>query len=372
MHEPLRVAVIGCGYWGPNLIRNFSTAPGLEVAYACDLDAKRLEDVARKFRVARVTSQLTEVLADPTVHAVAIATPLPTHRHLAEAVLRAGKHLWVEKPLVATVKEAEELAALARERNLRLLVDHTFLYTPAVRKIRELFASGEMGEVMYFDSVRVNLGLFHASDNVLWDLAPHDLSIAQHVLGKLPREVSAFGVRHVEGAPENLAHVSLRYEGNLVAHFHFSWLAPVKVRRMMIGGSRRMVIYDDLEQMEKVKVFDRGVDIRRVQSDVEQRHKALVSYRSGDIWSPHLDGTEALSLAVQDFAASIREGREPLSSAQVGLDVVRVLAAAQSSLEQDGRWCPVSSLRGSTDRAHLPAPSPRMRPSDVRPLPVAP
>jgi predicted dehydrogenase len=343
MKETLRVAVVGCGYWGPNLIRNFSATPGMEVAYACDLDPQRLAEMSRQFKVTRTTSSVGEILEDPEVDAVALATPLPSHVTLGEAVLKAGKHLWVEKPLTATVKEAEHLAALARERDLRLFVDHTFLYTPAVRKLRELFTSGEMGELLYFDSVRINLGLFHETDNVLWDLAPHDLSIAQYVMGRLPREVSAFGARHIQGAPEDLAHVSLRYEGNLVAHFHFSWLAPVKVRRMMIGASRRMVIYDDMEQLEKVKVFDRGVDLREADADPEKRRRALVSYRTGDIASPRLDTTEALSLAVRDFQGAIREGRDPLSGPQVAIDVVRVLEAAQHSMDRDGAWVRLSS-----------------------------
>ena len=224
----MRIAVVGCGYWGPNLVRNFAATPNVEVSHLCDVNEARLKGLAQRFRVANVTTRLGDVLADKTVDAVALATPLATHRPLGEAVLRAGKHLWVEKPLASTVEDAEALVALAKEHDRRLFVDHTFLYTPAVRKIQELVASGDIGDALYIDSVRVNLGLFQSDTNVLWDLAPHDLSIAQHVFGARPREVSAIGVRHVDGATENMAFVTLRYEGNLVAHLNFNWLSPVK------------------------------------------------------------------------------------------------------------------------------------------------
>ena len=334
----LKIAVIGAGYWGPNLIRNFSATPGIEVAYVCDLDEARLADVARKFRVTKTTTRYEDVLADPTVDAVALATPVSTHRPLGERALDAGKHLWVEKPLAGTVADAEALVAAAKRNDRRLFVDHTFVYTPAIRKIRELIAAGELGDILYFDSVRVNLGLFQSDTNVLWDLGPHDLSIAQHVLNVRPRAVSAVGIRHVEGAHENMAYVSLRHEGSLISHFHFNWLAPVKVRFTMIGGSKKMIVYDDLETVEKIKVYDKGIDVTRVETDVEARRRAMVSYRTGDMWSPRLDATEALALAARDFAGAIRENRPPISDGAFGLDIVRSLAAAQASMDADGRF----------------------------------
>ena len=332
MSKPLRLAVVGCGYWGPNLIRNFSALPDVTVVWACDSNAARLGDIARRFRVERTTTQFSDVLNDATIDGVALATPVATHRPLGEAALRAGKHLWVEKPIAATVEDAEALVTLARERDLRLMVDHTFVYTPAVRKIRELIAAGELGEILYFDSVRVNLGLFQSDTNVLWDLAPHDISIAQFVLARQPQAVSAVGVCHVDGMTENMAYVTLRYDERLVAHFHLNWLAPVKLRLTLVGGTRKMMVYDDIEPVEKLKIYDKGIDVD-YGSDLEARRRALISYRTGDMHSPCLELTEALTVAAREFACAVREHRAPLTDGQAGLNVVKVLAAAQRSLE---------------------------------------
>jgi predicted dehydrogenase len=299
----LKVAVVGAGYWGPNLVRNFSSTPGMEVAWVCDLSEARLADIARKFRVGRTTTRFDELLQDPTLDAIALATPVASHRPLGEQILKAGKHLWVEKPLAGTVADAQALVSLAAQTKRCLFVDHTFLYTPAVRKIRELISTGEIGDVLYFDSVRVNLGLFQSDTNVLWDLGPHDLSIASYTLGVNPTSVSTVGIRHVEGAHEDMAYATLRYDKNLMAHFHFNWLAPVKVRFTMIGGSKKMIVYDDLEVVEKIKIYDKGIDVAQVDQDLEARRRALISYRS---------------------------------NGQMGLEVVRVLAGAQKSLEQGG------------------------------------
>jgi predicted dehydrogenase len=334
----IRVAVVGAGYWGPNLVRNFSSTPGMEVACVCDLAEARLAEMARKFKVGRTTTRFEDVLSDPNIDAVALATPVATHRSLGERALKAGKHLWVEKPLAGTVEDAQALVSQAQAQKRCLFVDHTFLYTPAVRKMRELISAGELGDVLYFDSVRVNLGLFQSDTNVLWDLAPHDLSIARYVLGIHPKEVSAVGVRHVDGAHENMAYVTLKYDRNVVAHFHFNWLAPVKVRFTMIGGSKKMIVYDDLEVVEKIKVYDKGIDVTRADQDIEARRRALISYRSGDMWSPRLDGTEALALAALDFAGAIKEGREPIANGRAGLEVVQVLAAAQKSMDLNGAF----------------------------------
>ncbi len=335
-----KVAVVGCGYWGPNLVRNFS-AVGAEVAWVCDLDEARLQDISRKFRVTRTTTSYDQVLQDPSVDAIVVATPVATHRALGTAALMAGKHLWVEKPLAGTVADAEALVNLARQQRRRLMCDHTFVYTPAVRKMRELIAAGELGDVLYFDSVRVNLGLFQSDTNVIWDLGPHDLSIAQYVLDRRPKQVSAIGVRHVDGAFENMAYVTLKYDGNLVAHFHFNWLAPVKLRLTMIGGSKKMIVYDDLDPVGKVKVYDKGIDVSHVDTDVEARRRAMVSYRTGDMWSPRLDQTEALAVATRDFLGAIAEDRPPVADGEAGLQVVRVLEAAQRSLERAGAFVEV-------------------------------
>ena len=343
MGEALRVAVVGCGYWGPNLVRNFAGTPSVELACICDLDPARLEAISRVLRVGRTTTRFDDVLADQSIDAVALATPVVTHRPLGEAVLRAGKHLWVEKPLAGTVADAEALMQVAGEFDRRLLVDHTFIYTPAVQKIRELVGRGDLGEVMYFDSVRVNLGLFQADASVLWDLGPHDLSIAQYVLGRRPTEVSAIGVKHVDGAHENMAYLTLRYDGGrLIAHFHLNWLAPVKVRLTMIGGTKKMLVYDDMEAAEKLRIYDKGIDVASgPPGDIEARRRTLISYRSGDLWSPRLDATEALAVATRDFAASILEHRAPICGGELGLDVVRTLAAAQRSLETNGAFVAV-------------------------------
>ncbi len=335
--KPIKIAVIGAGYWGPNLVRNFAGTPGVEVAWVCDLDADRLAEIARRHRVGATTLDYEVILQDRSVDAVALATPVATHRSLGEAALRAGKHLWVEKPLAGSVDDAQALVLAAEKHDRRLMVDHTFVYTAAVRKIHELIAKGELGEIYYYDSVRVNLGLFQADSNVLWDLGPHDLSIAAYVLNAQPIEVSAIGVRHVNGATENMAYVTLRYRENLIAHFHFNWLAPVKIRLTMIGGSKKMVVYDDLEPGEKIKVYDKGVNIAEP-ADADARRSALPSYRTGDIWSPRLDAVEALATAARDFVGAIREGRPPIASGAVGLEVVKVLAAAQRSLEQQGQF----------------------------------
>jgi predicted dehydrogenase len=342
MSTRLRVAVVGCGYWGPNLVRNFAATPGLEVAVVCDLDHSRIDEIARRFPVGRTTTHVDDVLTDATIDAVALATPVATHRPLGEAALRAGKHLWVEKPLAGTVDDAQALVELARERDRRLFVDHTFVYTPAVKKIHQLIAHGDLGDVLYFDSVRVNLGLFQTDANVLWDLGPHDLSIAQHVLRRRPYAVSAIGIRHVAGAHENMAYLTLQYDDTLITHLHFNWLAPVKIRLTLIGGTRRMLVYNDIEIVEKIKVYDKGIDVTYAEAaDLESRRRTLISYRTGDMWSPQLDHTEALALAAREFASAIAERRAPTTDGAAGLDVVRVLAAAQCSLERSGTFVPI-------------------------------
>lgn len=329
----MKIAVIGYGYWGPNLVRNFSWTPGVEVAYVCDLDEKQLAKVQGMFpNVQKTTTDYQEILNDASVDAVAISTPVNTHAPLAKAALSAGKHVLVEKPMTDNVADGEELVELAREKSLVLMTDHTFLYTGAVKKIKELVDSGVLGQVYYFDSMRVNLGLFQSDVNVIWDLAPHDLSIMLRVIDKTPKAVAAHGVAHVEGHPHNLAYVSVFFDDATIAHFNVNWLSPVKVRQILIGGSQKMILFNDMENVEKIKVFDSGVNIQTR----EEVYKALISYRTGDIYSPKLENVEALRVECQHFIECIEQGTTPISDGAFGLEIVRLLAAAQESIEQGG------------------------------------
>jgi predicted dehydrogenase len=332
--QPLQIGVIGYGYWGPNLVRNFTSSPHTRVAVVADQDERRRAAVRQLYPWVRTVGNAAEVFADPTIDAVAIVTPLATHHPLATAALQAGKHVLVEKPLAASAAQARELTELAASRGLTLMVDHTFVFTGAVNKIKEYVASGTLGRVLYFDSVRVNLGLFQPDSNVIWDLAPHDLSILDYVLGREARWVAATGARHY-GPNENLAYVTIGFDEEMMAHFHFNWIAPVKVRRILIGGTERMLVYDDLEPSEKVKLYDHGVSVSSPPVG-EGAYELLVSYRSGDVLSPKLDGTEALRRVVEEFANAIRTGARPRTDGDAGTRVVRLLEAAQTSLRENG------------------------------------
>ena len=335
---PISVGVIGCGYWGPNLIRNFAESEAAELRWVCDRDARRLEKVARRYPAARATADCGELFDDPRLDALVIATPVATHYPFARRALEAGKHVLVEKPLTASAREAEELIALAERRGLTLMVDHTFIYTGAVRRIKELVAAGEVGDLLYFDSVRINLGLFQHDVNVVWDLAPHDLSIMDHVVGRTPTALTATGSCHIEPGLENIAYVQLRFDDSLIANFHFNWLSPVKIRRTLIAGRRRMIVYDDIEPTEKIRVYDSGVTRNERALTEEETYKTLVSYRTGDVWVPKLDSTEALRYVAAEFLESISGGRPTVSDGAAGLRVVRLLEAAQQSINDGGRW----------------------------------
>jgi predicted dehydrogenase len=332
----MRIGVVGLGYWGPNLVRNFQSQPGCEV-WMTDCDPARRAAAARRFPGARVAETVEELLRE--VEAVALATPLSTHHALGRAALEAGRHLLVEKPFTDSSATARELIELARERGLTLMVDHTFLYTGAVRKLRELQEAGELGRLLYFDSVRINLGLFQHDTNVVWDLAPHDISICDHLIGREPLAVQASGARHYYGQ-EDLAYLTVFYPDQLMAHFHVNWIAPVKVRRILVGGDRRMVVYDDMEPSEKIKVYDKGVELTRP----EEIWQTLVSYRTGDMHAPRLDGGEALAAMAKDFLSCMAEGGEPLSGPAHALRVTRVLEAAELSLRQGGRRVELAEL----------------------------
>ena len=329
----LNVGVIGFGYWGPNLIRNFSRPGHSQVSAVSDLDPSRLARAAERFPGIHVTTRAADLFDDPRIDAVAIATPVRSHFQLAEAALLAGKHVLVEKPMTETTEDSERLIELAAKKNLVLMVDHTFVYTPAVQKMRELVQSGALGNIYYYDSLRINLGLFQHDVNVLWDLAVHDLSILDFVLDARPLAVSAVGISHVPGAPENVAYLSIFLPGGAIAHINVNWLAPVKVRRTVIGGSRKMIIFDDLEPSEKLKVYDRGITLN---DEPESLHQALINYRMGDMWAPNIPFREALDVEAEHFIACV-EGREkPLTSGEMGLRLVRILEAATRSMRQQG------------------------------------
>ena len=329
----VRVGVIGYGYWGPNLVRNFSEARGSSVVCVSDLKPERLALAAARYPGIRTTTDHLDLVRDTAVDAVAIATPLSTHFELAMCALEAGKHLLVAKPLAGTSDQAQRLVEAAERRGRVLLVDHTFVYTGAVRKIRELIGQGGLGEVHYYDAVRVNLGLFQHDVNVIWDLAVHDLSILDYILPVPPRAVSAIGMSHVPGSPENIAYLCLLFDGTFIAHVHVNWLAPVKVRRTLIGGSRKMVLYDDLEPSEKVRVYDSGVTVTSEPDDI---HRMLFGYRVGDMWAPQFSRTEALAVEVEDFLDCIRHGSQPVSDGRMGARLVRVLEAANASIQRRG------------------------------------
>ncbi|HLL72138.1 MAG TPA: Gfo/Idh/MocA family oxidoreductase [Pyrinomonadaceae bacterium] len=335
----ITIGVVGCGYWGPNLIRNFAENERAQLRWICDTDEKRLGAIGRRYPAARTAADYAELLADPELAAVVIATPVATHYTFARAALEAGKHVLIEKPFTTNSREARELVALAERRGLTLMVDHTFVYTGAVRRIKEIVASGELGELLYFDSVRINLGLFQRDINVVWDLAPHDLSIMDYLVGRDAVALTATGSSHIEAGIENIAYVMLRFADSFIAHFHFNWLSPVKIRRTLIAGSRKMIVYDDIEPTEKVRVYDKGVTTNRIESDrdKEAAYQTLVSYRTGDVWVPKLDSTEALTHVAAEFLDAICERRAPLTDGAAGLRVVRLLEAAQESINQGGK-----------------------------------
>ncbi|MFO7167532.1 MAG: Gfo/Idh/MocA family oxidoreductase [Chloroflexota bacterium] len=329
----LGIGVIGYGYWGPNWVRNFAELPDARLVAVSDLRPDRLALAARRFPAIRTTTDVRELLADPAVDAVVIATPVSTHYELASLALRAGKHVLVEKPLTPTVEQGLRLAEEAERRGLVLMVDHTFVYTSAVRKIKELAADGMLGELYYYDSVRVNLGLFQHDVNVLWDLAVHDLSIMDYLIDARPVAVSATGMAHVSGRAEDIAYLTCFFEGTLIAHIHVNWLAPVKVRRTLLAGARQMIVYDDLEPSEKVKVYDRGITLNDAP---EGLYRMLVDYRLGDVWAPQLKIGEALQTEAQHFVDCVTRGRRPDTDGAAGLRVVHILETATQSLARRG------------------------------------
>lgn len=330
----IKVAVVGCGYWGPNLIRNFVACPLTELAWVHDRDPQKMDKATRMYPGVKKAAALSDIINDAEVAAVAIATPVNAHFEIARACLEGGKHVLLEKPLTSSVAQGEALVRLARERGLQLMCDHTFCYTGAVRKIKEIIDAGTLGDILYFDSVRINLGLFQQDVNVIWDLAPHDLSILDFLINMQPTSVSAHGIAHTGNGIENIAYVSLRYLSDFIAHFHLNWLSPVKIRRTIIGGSEKMLVWDDLEPGETIKIFDKGISVKR--DEEEMRNRLLVSYRSADMYAPRVDDSEALAMMVKEFAEAIAHNRPALTDGEAGLRVLRILEATQRSIKADG------------------------------------
>ena len=338
------IAVIGAGYWGPNLVRNAQATPGLRLEYLCDLDEARARKVLGEYSTVRTSSSLDQVLADPAVDAIAVATPASTHLPVAMAALRAGKHVLVEKPLAANYADGRKLVDEAERRGLTLMLDHTFVYTPAVQHLRELIRGGGIGTVQYLDSVRINLGLVQPDVDVLWDLAPHDLSIFTAILPDdvTPIAVSAHGSDPIGAGRACVAHLTIELSGGAMAHVHVNWLSPTKIRTFVVGGSTRTVVWDDTNPTQRLSIYDRGVDKADPQTlPDDKRTQAIVSYRSGDMVAPALPEKEALRTMMAEFAASIAEGRRPLTDGRSGLRVLSLLEAASASLAHGGAFMPV-------------------------------
>ena len=331
----IKVGVIGYGYWGPNLVRNFSDIPGAQVISVSDLDSDRIKLAKNRYPHLITTTDHQELLSNPAIDAVIIATPVSTHFDLALEAIRAEKHVLVEKPLASSSEEGNLLFEEAQKRNLTLMVDHTYVYTGAVQKIREIIQENELGEIYYYDSTRVNLGMFQYDVNVIYDLAVHDLSIMDYLFdGILPNAVLATGKSHVNNRPENIAYLTLFFDSGLIAHINVNWLSPVKIRHTLIGGSEKMVVFDDLEAAEKVKIYDSGITIN---NGAEKIYEAIVGYRMGDVCLPKLDHTEALYVEALHFVDCVENNITPITGAEMGLRVVRVMEAASLSLAQHGK-----------------------------------
>jgi predicted dehydrogenase len=328
----IRIGVIGYGYWGPNVVRNFHTHEDSEVVLVCDKNPQAEARLKKAHPSIAFTTEPSEVLNSPKIDLIAVVTPVWTHYEIAKAALQNGKHVFVEKPFTCSVVQAEELIELAERKNLQIMVDHTFLFTGAVKKIRQLVDEGSLGDLYYYDSLRVNLGLFQHDVNVIWDLAPHDLSIMDHVIKEKPEAVVATGERHLNGV-EDVAFITVYFPKHIIAHINVNWLSPVKVRTTLIGGEKKMLVWNDLEADEKIKVYDKGVSMSTNPSNL---HHLLVSYRSGDMLSPQVEQIEALRAETAYFLKCINENTTPFNDGISGLRVVRLLEAAEKSVRKRG------------------------------------
>lgn len=336
----ISLGVIGYGYWGPNLVRNFSEITGSRVVFVSDLSSDRLGLVGARYPRIRTSVNYLDLINNPDVDAVVIATPVSSHFEIAQKALLAGKHVLVEKPMTATAEQGQILIDIALKKNLILMVDHTFVYMGAIRKIKSLIQSGDLGDILYFDSTRVNLGLFQHDVSVVWDLAVHDLSILDYLLGSQPVAVSSTGASHVRGRPENLAYMTYFFDSPLIAHINVNWLSPVKLRSMLIGGDKKMLFFDDLQPSEKIRVYDSGI---LVESEPEVIYQTLIKYRTGDMFAPKFDTTEALKVEALHFIDCIEHTRVPDTNGEVGLRIVKSLEAATKSLNSQGslvKICP--------------------------------
>ncbi len=335
----VNIAVIGLGYWGPNLVRNFYLRCGEGLRVCCDRDPGRLTKLAKTYPCIEFTTNADAVLADKRIDAIALATPVGTHFELAKRAIQAGKSVLVEKPLTASVAEAEELVDLARKHGVVLMVDHVFIYSPAVQVMKQIVDSGDLGTLQFLDSVRINLGMFQHDVNVVWDLAPHDLSIMDYLVGREPKSLAASGAVHARPGIEDVAYLNVDFGDGLIANFHVNWLSPVKIRHTMLGGSKKSLVYNDLDPVEKVKVYDSGITVK--EDDPEDRRQVLINYRTGDVWSPRLPRTEPLGEVVSHFVECIEQGQTPLTDGTAGLRVVRLLDAAQQSIKNEGARIPL-------------------------------
>lgn len=329
----IQVGIIGYGYWGPNLVRCFTEVQQTCVAAICDLDVTKLEKARRQYPTISTTSNVDDLLINPDIDIIAIATPVQSHYSLALAALQADKHVFIEKPMTETSEQARHLVAEAKKRHRLIMVDHTFLYTPAVQKIHELIQQQQLGEIYFYDSTRVNLGLFRHDVSVIWDLAIHDLAIIDYLLPDSPVAISATGAKHVRGNTENSGFVTVFFNSPTIAHINVNWLSPAKLRQILIGGSRKMVVYDDLETMEKIKVYDRGIYL---QDAAEGDHQILKGYRMGDIWSPNLSTKEALVTEIEHFVDCITHNTPPITDGVMGMRMVNLLEMATQSMYRRG------------------------------------
>jgi predicted dehydrogenase len=338
----IQIGVIGYGYWGPNIVRNIQSTPGARVATICDKDPETVKRALQLCPSAAVTTDPFAVTSSHEIDAVAVVTPVWTHFELAKAALLAGKHIFVEKPFTSTAAQAMELIELADTKQLKIMVDHTFLFTGAVRKIRQLLDAGELGKLFYYDSTRVNLGLFQHDVNVVWDLAPHDLAIMDYLLAAEPEALVASGQNHLNNHLD-IAFLTIYFPGNAIGHINVNWLSPVKIRTTLIGGEKKMLVWNDLSVDEKVKIYDKGVVIH----NRESVYDLLISYRSGDMWAPQLEQAEALKVEMNYFVECLETNTTPLNDGVAGLRIVRMLEAAEQSLKLRGAAVPVRKAMGA-------------------------
>jgi predicted dehydrogenase len=329
----INISVVGYGYWGPNIVRNFNSIKDARVISVCDNNPEVLKNIQANYPTIQTITDSNKLISSPDIDAVAIVTPVFTHFELAKLALQNGKHVFVEKPFTSTVAQAEELIELADKNNLKIMVDHTFLFTGAVNKIKELVDNDTLGDLYYFDSTRVNLGLFQHDVNVIWDLAPHDLSIMDYIIDEKPDSITASGKAHFNNGLEDIAYITVNFSNNMIAHFNVNWLSPVKIRSTLIGGEKKMLVWNDLEADEQIKVYDKGVDIISKKGVYE----LLVSYRSGDMFAPKVAQTEALKLEAEHFIDCILNNKTPLNDGLSGLRVVRILEASNESLKNNGK-----------------------------------